>query len=294
MKSLLIRAGSVPVQSPHVCGSPRVCLSRSNSLSGVFSSENSSVFRPKASLHFDVNCRGDKGIRRVCSENDVIRSVNEFSGGSFSCFPARIPEEEYVSEGGDDDDNGGISSLLRRSASFSGVRPECGIPLEEHGFSGGGFGEGGKSAGGDGGGDDYGFSSLSGGNSDRSKIGDYYQKMLKKNPSDSLLLRNYGKFLQEVEKDTEGAEEYYSRAILANPGDGELLSLYGKLIWDTERDEDRAKSYFDQAVHASPDDCMVLGSYAHFMWEADEDDDDTEEINKKTEMSPSRALVPAF
>lgn len=33
---------------------------------------------------------------------------------------------------------------------------------------------------------------------DRRKIGDYYETMLKKNPGDSLLLRNYGKYLHEV------------------------------------------------------------------------------------------------
>lgn len=188
MKSLLIRASSVPVQSPHVSGSPRVCLSRSDSLYGVFSGENSNVCRPKASLHFDVDRRGDKGIRRILSENDVIRWVNDFSGGSIRssrCYAARIPEEEKVSEGGDDDDGGSLS--LRTNASFSGVWAECGIPLEDLGFSGGGRGS-----------DDCGFGSFSGGYSDRSKIGEYYQKMLKKNPSDSLLLRNYGKFLHEV------------------------------------------------------------------------------------------------
>ncbi|KAL4342437.1 hypothetical protein GQ457_08G025080 [Hibiscus cannabinus] len=107
---------------------------------------------------------------------------------------------------------------------------------------------------------------------DKSEIGDYYREMLKLNPGDSLLLRNYGKFLHEVEKDMDGAEEYYGRAILASPGDGEVLSLYGKLIWERHGDESRAKSYFDRAVTASPDDCMVLGSYAHFLWDAEEDE----------------------
>ncbi|GFZ00783.1 tetratricopeptide repeat (TPR)-like superfamily protein [Actinidia rufa] len=90
------------------------------------------------------------------------------------------------------------------------------------------------------------------------------RRMLKSNPTDSLLLRNYGRFLHEIEGDVVKAEEYYGRAILASPGDGEVLALYGNLIWETQRDRDRAKSYFDRAVHSSPDDCMVLGSYAHF------------------------------
>ncbi|PON48310.1 Signal transduction response regulator [Parasponia andersonii] len=266
MKAVLIRTGSVPVQvqSPHVSGSPRVCLSRSDSLSGVvFSGEKAAVSSPKLSLHFEINRRRkDRAvIRRSLSETDMIGSKTESAAGSRS-FPARIPEEEE-------------SAPLSRTASFSG------IPLEEIGISGGGFGRGSRSGGG-------------GGFGDRSKLGEYYQEMLKANPSDSLLLRNYGKYLHVVEKDLVRAEEYYARAILANPGDGELLSLYGKLIWETQRDEDRAKSYFDQALAASPDDCTVLGSFAHFMWEAEENDE--EEMKSKTENMSSRApaLVPAF
>ncbi|KAF8027193.1 hypothetical protein BT93_E0183 [Corymbia citriodora subsp. variegata] len=109
-----------------------------------------------------------------------------------------------------------------------------------------------------------------GGCAKRSEICDHYRGMLESRPDCSLLLRNYAKYLHEVERDAERAEEYYARAILASPGDGEVLSLYGRLIWEAERDEDRAGMYFDQAVNASPDDCMVLGSYAHFLWEAGE------------------------
>nr|DAD31830.1 TPA_asm: hypothetical protein HUJ06_010681 [Nelumbo nucifera] len=52
--------------------------------------------------------------------------------------------------------------------------------------------------------------------------------MLKSNQANPLLLRNYGQFLQEVEKDVSKVEEYNGRAILASLGDGEVLSLYEK------------------------------------------------------------------
>nr|DAD27250.1 TPA_asm: hypothetical protein HUJ06_028718 [Nelumbo nucifera] len=87
--------------------------------------------------------------------------------------------------------------------------------------------------------------------------------MLKSNPTNPFLLRNYGQFLHEVEKDVAKAEEYYGRAVLVSPGDGEVLSLYGKLIWEMHRDQDRAQSYFDQAVQASPSNCYCNSSY---MW----------------------------
>ncbi|CAJ2647218.1 unnamed protein product [Trifolium pratense] len=72
-----------------------------------------------------------------------------------------------------------------------------------------------------GGGSDHSDTTVTtGGNGgDRIKIGAYYEEMLKSNPTDALLLRNYGKFLHEVEKNMVRAEEYYGRAILANPED---------------------------------------------------------------------------
>ncbi|GKB42101.1 tetratricopeptide-like helical domain containing protein [Tanacetum coccineum] len=143
--------------------------------------------------------------------------------------------------------------------------------------------------GGNGSGRDYGGYGSGRSNNDndndneQKKIGAHYQKMLKSNPNDPLLLRNYGKFLHAG--DVVKAEECYGRAILASPGDGELLSFYGKLIWDTERDGERAQSYFDRAVSVSPDDCMVMGSYAQFMWEAEEEDDETNEDESGSKVS---------
>ncbi|KAI3441864.1 uncharacterized protein J3R85_001915 [Psidium guajava] len=117
--------------------------------------------------------------------------------------------------------------------------------------------------------------SCSRGSVPRAPIDDHYREMLESSPNCSLLLRNYAKYLHEVERDAERAEEYYARAILASPGDGEVLSLYGRLVWEAERDGDRARLYFDQAVNASPDDCTVLGSYARFLWEAGEEKEET-------------------
>ncbi|PSS11803.1 Adenosine monophosphate-protein like [Actinidia chinensis var. chinensis] len=214
------------------------------------------------SLHLDVSRRRDSSpatvIRRALSETDVIRSEFSFSrlsGVGSRSLPARIPEEE----------------------------------LE---FPGGGIGKG-RNSGGFGGSDGFGDGTFTGGDADRSKMGAYYQEMLKSNPTDSLLLRNYGRFLHEIEGDVVKAEEYYGRAILASPGDGEVLALYGNLIWETQRDGDRAKSYFDRAVHSSPDDCMVLGSYAHFMWEA-EDEEEGGDGGLERENDYFASMVEAF
>lgn len=231
----MIQTGSISAQSPTLPGSPRVSLSRNDSLSSVFSGARSTVGSPRISLHFNVYRRRDKIFRRALSDSDIPRSDTDIAAKSNS-FPA----EELRFPGGDR----GVNALSN---------------VDE---------------------------------GEQKKIGDYYQEMLKSNPGDPLLLRNYGKFLHEVENDVVGAEECYCRAILASPGDGDLLSLYAKLIWETHRDEERAKSYFDQAVSASPDDCMVLGSYASFMWEAEEDEEEeNEEIKPNVQVSAAPALL---
>ncbi|XVF11062.1 hypothetical protein REPUB_Repub07fG0237100 [Reevesia pubescens] len=277
MKAVILRAGSVPVSSVALSGSPRVSISRQSSIGGVFSGERtgSSVSSPIISLHFPMDKKKPKEthaqIRRAFSDTDLIRSESRIPGGS-RYFPAGIPEEDYVSDGEVDRSD---------RASFAPIWPEFSYSMEEIGLSGNGFGNGGKS------GSDHGDDSYE----DKRKIGVFYKEMLKLNPTDSLLLRNYGRFLHEVEKDLEKAEEYYGRAILASPGDGEVLSLYGKLIWEKHRDESRAKSYFDRAVTASPDDCMVLGSYAHFMWEAEEEEEEEDMGGDKVGASPAMAVA---
>ncbi|CAK8540345.1 unnamed protein product [Lathyrus sativus] len=202
---------------------------------------------PRTSLSRQVSFSGDKN-HHVQSPRLSLhsRSTDQYPNGINRALSEsaviRSPSEDF-----------GFSRNLNRSGSQY-------LPLEEAGLGGGGCGHGDVTV-------------TSGGNGgERIKIGEYYEEMLKSNPTDALLLRNYGKFLHEVEKNLVRAEEYYGRAILANPEDGELLSLYGKLIWETNRDEERAQSYFDQAIHAAPDDSTVLGSYAHFMWEAEEEE----------------------
>ncbi|KAK1374987.1 Adenosine monophosphate-protein like [Heracleum sosnowskyi] len=251
MKSSLIRtssSGSLPVHSSFVPSSPRV------SVPGKYSGERSKC-SPTISLHFHVN---QNPIRRASSESDlkISGSFGKLTRERSQSFPAIIPEEDYFADGS------GALNLTE-----NGFNHQSYTPVDELTFSGDGIGKGRAFGGG------YGFGS-GGGSSDRKEIGAYYEEMLKSDPMNSLLLRNYGKFLHEVEGDSVKAEECYGRAILASPGDGEVLSLYAKFIWETQRDGDRAKSYFNQAVQASPHDSMVMGSYAQFMWEAEDDEED--------------------
>ncbi|CAN6324460.1 unnamed protein product [Urochloa humidicola] len=118
-------------------------------------------------------------------------------------------------------------------------------------------------------------------------MGEYYRRVLLLDPGNALLLRNYGKYLHEVEGDLSGAEGCYARALLACPGDADLLSLYGRVIWEASQEKDRAEAYFERAVQAAPDDCYVLGSYASFLWDAEEEEEEEE-------TTPPAATTPAI
>ncbi|URD95873.1 hypothetical protein MUK42_29519 [Musa troglodytarum] len=221
-----------------------------------------------AAQHSEAEEGRDRHIlRRARSEADLVRS-NPLTR---SPIPERVVEEEEA----ETEEVKWCDLGVPVPVPVPGRPPAALVePVE---YSGGGNGKGKTAGWGRGGGDE----------NDNRRIADYYQQMLRTDPSNPLLLRNYGRFLHEVEGDAKGAEECYGRAILASPGDGEVLSLYGKLVWETQRDEERAEAYFERAVQASPDDCYVLGSYAHFLWDAE----DEEEEGRK-EASPP--LVEAF
>lgn len=271
MKSLLFRTGfsSLADQTPLTPASCRhpVSLPIQRSVAGVFSCEKNGVSSPRISLHTI------KSSQRDSSQRDLVRpEVRTYSKLRSRSFTApQISEEDH--------------EIGRGNA---GVWPSSEFSCEELGFPGGGKSKN-RNFSGSGSGRD-------GSHGDQHEIRAHYQEMLKTNPTNSLLLRNYGKYLHEVERDVTKAEEYYERAILASPGDGEVLSLYANLIWETHRDERRANFYFNQAVQASPNDSMVLGSFAHFLWEAEEDEEHegiTDQIGSQDEVDIA-AMVEAF
>ncbi|KAM0854164.1 hypothetical protein ACQ4PT_050617 [Festuca glaucescens] len=174
------------------------------------------------------------------------------------------------------------ATVLLRSPSAWALEERDDAPMEDC-FDGAG-GKGNNNSSGRGGGGGGGSGSQSTG------MGEHYRRVLRLEPDNPLLLRNYGRYLHEVERDLAGAEEYYGRALLACPGDADLLSLYGRVLWEADQDKDRADGYFQRAVQAAPDDCYVLGSYASFLWDAEEDEDE-EASTAVARGSP--ALVPA-
>ncbi|KAG8369789.1 hypothetical protein BUALT_Bualt14G0050200 [Buddleja alternifolia] len=110
-----------------------------------------------------------------------------------------------------------------------------------------------------------------------SDLEEYYNELVREDPSNPLVLRNYAQFL-ESKRDFSGAEDYYFRATLADPKDGEIMSRYAKLVWDLHHDRARASTYFEMAARAAPGDSHVLAAYASFLWETDENEEEEDHI----------------
>ncbi|KAK2967925.1 hypothetical protein RJ640_010535 [Escallonia rubra] len=104
-------------------------------------------------------------------------------------------------------------------------------------------------------------------------VEEYYKRMVREDPSNPFILRNYAQLLQS-KGNLPGAEENYFRASLADPKDGEVLMQYATLVWQLHRNQDRASRYFERATHVLPNDSQILGAYASFLWEIDEDDNE--------------------
>lgn len=167
MKSALLRTGSVPLLSPTTTPSSSFSNNK-QPLYGLFSSHNSSTSSPRSiSLHYCTRNHSNH-IRRAASESDIVRSLHQVSNTS--------------------DQFSGLASRSRSRSSFPSKIPEEEFLNEDHDqiFDGDSMEE------------DKVFLNSPIGINDRSKIGAYYEHMLKLNPSDALLLRNYGKFLHEV------------------------------------------------------------------------------------------------
>ncbi|OEL21955.1 hypothetical protein BAE44_0017026 [Dichanthelium oligosanthes] len=225
--------------------SPRLTRSASLSVARLTRSPTAR-FPPSPQL-----CSLSLPLRRARSDADLASFVRSAVLLHHAPIPAILEadEEEHRQ---DDDDRSSPAGLHRL--------------LDGAGAGGAGTGQGGSGGNGGRGG---------GGQGSGCDMDEYYRRVLLLDPENPLLLRNYGKYLHEVEGDLAGAEGCYARALLACPGDADLLSLYGRVIWEARQEKDRAEAYFERAVQAAPDDCYVLGSYASFLWDAEEDDDET-------------------
>ncbi|KAL0552768.1 hypothetical protein IC582_011893 [Cucumis melo] len=152
-----------------------------------------------------------------------------------------------------------------------GESSDCGAEMVG-GFVDGKFNRDSCNGNGNGNGGDGGcFGSWDGDHTEEDMAEMHFQRMIKTNPKDSLLLSNYAQFLKEVRGDLIKAEEYCGRAMLARGNNGSVISMYAELIWSNHMDASRAESYHLQATKTSPDNSFVFAAYARFLWEVDKE-----------------------
>lgn len=128
-------------------------------------------------------------LRRTRSEADLSGSARPIP-----IMPRSPLPEELLDRKGRALDFGGTGTEAAVAAALPEEEEEEEVVVE---YSGGGVGKGRKIGGGSGGGD---RGREDGDQSENRRIGDYYQEMLKADPGNPLLLRNYGRFLHEVRK----------------------------------------------------------------------------------------------
>ncbi|RZC94011.1 hypothetical protein C5167_016709 [Papaver somniferum] len=119
-------------------------------------------------------------------------------------------------------------------------------------------------------------------------IQQYYENILKDNPYNPMILRNYAQYMYKIRGDHKKAEELYSRALLVEPNDGDILSEFARLRWEVYSEKEAASNYFARAVHASPQNSDVLAAYASFLWEAEEGEEAHDSIKHRQQLCETR------
>ncbi|CAI9771222.1 unnamed protein product [Fraxinus pennsylvanica] len=125
---------------------------------------------------------------------------------------------------------------------------------------------------------------------DGDDLENYYKMMVREDPSNPFLLRNYARLLQ-TKGDFLGAEEYHSCAILGDPEDYQTLMQYAKLMWELYRDQDKASTYFERAAQAASEDSHVLAAQASFLWEIDDNEDEDRSPNDPSQIEENTAPI---
>ncbi|KAK1298320.1 hypothetical protein QJS10_CPB14g01069 [Acorus calamus] len=317
---MLLRSASHPIQkswlphskdtSPESDQSSKIRRTRSgNHLPSLSMSHTQNSFSSSPSDEY--NCPSMKRMGRTSSETDLcaLRSTRIPPKISRGLSSVSVEEDMEVEDPGFESGPTSALSRILSSAGLEGLMTAvddecCVLDKKDSGAAcstlvfGGGCGSGGgKICGGggnggggsDGGDGDGGFGPSDSDNGNKS-MDAYYQKMIKADPGNPLLLGNYSKFLKEVQCNLEKAEHYCGRAILANPTDASNLALYGDLIWQSDKDAPRAESYFERAIQADPDDCYVMGSYARFMWDVEDEEEEEEVEIKENEFGKANNL----
>ncbi|CAG7886914.1 unnamed protein product [Brassica rapa] len=228
MKSLLMRTGSMPVQTRFI----PTTISRHNSV------ESLSTYGDRFSAgKISIDAKSAAGMRRALSESDVIRSerMSKSVVGS-KPSPARIPEEEEEGfsggggggsgfsggDGGGYEDRRKIGDYYREMLKSN---PNSSLLLMNYGKF------------------------LYEVERDLERAEEYYGRAILADPGDGEALSMYGKLIWETKRDEERAQCYFDQAVNASPDDCMVLGSYAHFMWEAEDDDEEEEELM---VGASP------------------------------------------
>jgi len=100
---------------------------------------------------------------------------------------------------------------------------------------------------------------------DHEKSDEAYEKVLKINPANTLVLNNYAYYLSLRGKDLEKAEQMAERAVEMEPDNSSYLDTYGWVLFKLGRYEE-AKPWIERAMEKGENSAVVLEHYGDVLW----------------------------
>ncbi|MCK9399360.1 MAG: tetratricopeptide repeat protein [Bacteroidales bacterium] len=92
-----------------------------------------------------------------------------------------------------------------------------------------------------------------------------YEKALKIEPSNALVLNNYAYYLSLRNVDLDKAEQMAKKAVELDPGNGSNQDTYGWVLFRLGRYEE-AKEWIEKAIQTGEESAVVLEHYGDVMW----------------------------
>ncbi len=92
-----------------------------------------------------------------------------------------------------------------------------------------------------------------------------YEKALKIEPSNALVLNNYAYYLSLRNINLEKAEQMAKKAVELDPGNGSNQDTYGWVLFKLGRYEE-AKEWIEKAIQTGEESAVVLEHYGDVLW----------------------------
>jgi tetratricopeptide (TPR) repeat protein len=104
---------------------------------------------------------------------------------------------------------------------------------------------------------------------DHQKSDEAYEKVLKIEPGNLLVLNNYAYYLSLRNENLERAEQMAKTAVEMEPANSSYLDTYGWVLFKMGKYEE-AKTWIEKAIAAGEESAVVLEHYGDVMWKLDD------------------------